>query len=145
MRHTPVRHPPDARLARKRGTPPPCVEGPSEQATDTALDLTLAALADPARRAIIGLLLSGPKRPSEIADALSTTRPAVSRHLRVLREAGLVREELQADDARVRIYELQKEPFAALRTWLEEVESFWTDQLHAFKRYAEDQSRGRRR
>jgi DNA-binding transcriptional ArsR family regulator len=103
----------------------------------TPVDRTLAALADPTRRAVVGMLSKGPRRPSEIAGELSTTRPAMSRHLRVLRKAGIVREELQADDARVRVYELCPEPFVELRAWLEGVETFWADQLDAFKRHAE--------
>ena len=72
------------------------------------------------------------------------TRPAMSRHLRVLRQAGLVREEIQGDDARVRVYRLERAPFLGLRGWLEEVEAFWSDQLEAFKAHAERRARGRR-
>jgi len=101
------------------------------------LDQTFAALADPTRRAVVGLLRQGPHRSSEMATALATSRPAMSRHLRVLRRAGLVEEEGLDDDARVRIYQLCREPFAGLRAWLDEVEGFWADQLRAFKAHAE--------
>jgi DNA-binding transcriptional ArsR family regulator len=111
----------------------------------TAVDNTLAALAEPTRRALVGMLSHGPLRPSEIADALSTTRPAVSRHLRILRKAGLVREEIQADDARNRLYELRREPFEELQGWLDEVAVFWTAQLQAFKRHAEQKGKRPRR
>jgi len=107
------------------------------------LDETLAALADPTRRGVIDLLRKRPLRPSDIADALSMSRPAMSRHLRVLRQAGLVSEEVQADDARVRLCELRREPFLQLQGWLEEVAAFWDDQLQAFKAHAE--RKGRRR
>lgn len=110
-----------------------------------AVDETLAALADPTRRALVGLLSKGPRRPSEIASALRTTRPATSRHLRVLRRAGLVREEIQAEDARTRVYELRRERFAELRQWLEEVEAFWQEQLEAFRAHAERSQPRRRR
>lgn len=108
------------------------------------LDRTLAALADPTRRGVVDLLRRAPRRASEIAEALDMTRPAMSRHLRVLRKAGLVREDAQDDDARVRVYRLEREPFADLRGWLDEVEAFWADQLQAFKAHAERRARGRR-
>jgi len=109
----------------------------------TDLDQTLTAIADPTRRAIIGLLCQQPLRPSEVADALNMSRPAMSRHLRVLRMAGLIEEEMLRDDARSRLLQLRREPFKQLRGWVDEVESFWTDQLHAFKAHAE-RKRGRR-
>ena len=72
-----------------------------------------------------------------MAAALETSRPAMSRHLRVLRHAGLVEEETLVDDARGRMYQLRREPFNGLRDWLDDVEAFWADQLHAFKAHAE--------
>jgi DNA-binding transcriptional ArsR family regulator len=107
------------------------------------LDRTLVALAEPTRREVIDLLRQGPRRASDIADALSMTRPAMSRHLRVLRKAGLVGEEGIEDDARARVYHLERAPFVALRGWLDEVEAFWGDQLQAFKAHAERKHRGR--
>jgi DNA-binding transcriptional ArsR family regulator len=61
----------------------------------------------------------------------------MSRHLRVLRLQGLVEEERVADDARVRVYRLRRERFAELQSWLARVESFWSDQLEAFRVHAE--------
>lgn len=107
------------------------------------LDATLSALADPTRRAVVDLLRKRPRRAGELADALEMTPPAMSRHLRVLRRSGLVEEESQEDDARVRVYRLRPEPFGALRRWVEEVESFWARELDAFKAHAE-RTRGRR-
>lgn len=107
------------------------------------LDRTLLALAEPTRRSVIDLLRERPRRASEIADALDTTRPAMSRHLRVLRKAGLVSEEELPDDARARVYRLERAPFEELRGWVEEVEAFWGEQLSAFKAHAERGSRGR--
>ena len=101
------------------------------------LDQTLAALADPTRRAVVGLLRKRPLCSSDMAEALATSRPAMSRHLRVLRQAGLVEEESPEDDARVRMYQLRPEPFGQLRSWLDEVEAFWGEQLSAFKAHAE--------
>lgn len=65
------------------------------------------------------------------------SRPAMSRHLRVLRDSGLVVEEEIAADARVRMYSLRRKPFHEVRGWLDEVEAFWTDQLDAFKHHVE--------
>lgn len=101
------------------------------------LDATFAALADPTRRGIIELLRREPRKPSELADALGTSRPAMSRHLRVLRRSGLVSEFGLTDDARYRVYQLEPEPFEALKTWVDEIERFWGDQLEAFIAHAE--------
>jgi DNA-binding transcriptional ArsR family regulator len=104
---------------------------------DTQLDRTLAALADPTRRGVVDLLRKGPRRAGELAAALEMTPPAMSRHLRVLRKTGLVEEDEIEQDARVRIYRLRHEPFSGLRRWLDQVESFWGDQLSSFKAHAE--------
>jgi DNA-binding transcriptional ArsR family regulator len=101
------------------------------------LDLTLLALADPARRRAVEMLRKRPRRAGELAEALELTPPAMSRHLRLLRESGLVEEERQGEDQRVRVYRLRKEPFTALSEWLRDVERFWTGQLDAFKEHAE--------
>lgn len=111
---------------------------------ESNVDSTLTALADPTRRGVIDLLRKKPRRASEIADALSMTRPAMSRHLRVLRKARLVSEDGLEDDARARVYRLERGPFAELRSWLDEVEAFWGGQLQAFKAHAERRARKRR-
>jgi DNA-binding transcriptional ArsR family regulator len=111
---------------------------------EAGVDRTLSALADPTRREVVYLLLGQPRRASEIAEALATTRPAMSRHLRVLRRSGLVEEQSLEEDARARLYRLRREPFTELRGWLDEVEGFWNEQLHAFKAHAEAKAgRGR--
>jgi DNA-binding transcriptional ArsR family regulator len=107
------------------------------------LDRTFAALADPTRRGVIALLRKKPRRAGELAESLSMSAPAMSRHLRVLRASGLVEEEHQGDDARVRLYRLRPQPFRGLRRWLDEVELFWAGELGAFKEYAE-RTRGSR-
>jgi DNA-binding transcriptional ArsR family regulator len=109
------------------------------------LDSTLAALADPTRRAVIELLRRKPCRAGDIADALSVSRPAMSRHLRLLRKGGLVTGDDHEHDARVRIYSLQRQPFQQLRGWLDEVESFWSVQLQSFKAQVERTGRKRTR
>jgi len=101
------------------------------------VDRTLAALADPARRRVIDLLRRKPRRAGEIADALDMSRPAISRHLKLLRKTGLVTKAELESDARVRVYALERVPFAELRSWLDEVEAFWGVQLAAFKERAE--------
>ncbi len=104
---------------------------------------TLAALADPTRRGVVELLRKKPRRAGELAEAFSMSPPAMSRHLRVLRTTGLVEEDHQGDDARHRTYRLKREPFDALKRWVEEVETFWAGELDSFKEYAE-KTRGKR-
>lgn len=108
------------------------------------LDRTLAALAEPTRRGVVDLLRKRPHRASDLADALAVTRPAMSRHLRVLRRSGLVRETIREQDARERVYELQQRPFVELQQWLAEVEAFWGEQLEAFRAHVEASPRRRR-
>lgn len=107
------------------------------------LDRTLVALADPTRRGVVELLRKRPRRAGELAVALGTSAPAMSRHLKVLRDGGLVTEAHDGEDARVRMYRLEREPFSDLAKWIEQVEAFWTGQLDAFRRHAE-RTRGRR-
>ena len=108
-----------------------------------AVDQVLSALADPKRRAVVDLLKDGPRRAGELAEALATSPPALSRHLKVLRTRGLVEEERSAADARVRVFRLRREPFDALGGWLAAVEGFWRDQLGAFAAHAERRGAGR--
>ncbi|HEX3430083.1 MAG TPA: metalloregulator ArsR/SmtB family transcription factor [Rhizomicrobium sp.] len=93
----------------------------------TALD----ALADPTRRRILERLKSGPKPVSAIAAGLPVSRPAVSQHLKVLKEAHLVRDE--SDGAR-RIYRIDPKGLGPLRAWLDR---FWDDALESFRAEAE--------
>jgi DNA-binding transcriptional ArsR family regulator len=108
------------------------------------LDRTLVALADPTRRGVVELLRKKPRRAGDLAEAFDLSPPAMSRHLRVLRTTGLVEEDHQGHDARVRVYRLRPEPFSALRRWLDEVETFWTLELDAFKEHAE-RTRGKKK
>jgi DNA-binding transcriptional ArsR family regulator len=104
------------------------------------IDRTLAALADPHRRHVVELLRERPHRAGELAQRTGLAMPAMSRHLRQLRECGLVRNSHPEFDARVRIYALDPEPMAALKRWLEETEALWTAQLGAFKNHVEQMS-----
>jgi len=97
------------------------------------LDRTLAALADPYRRRVIDLLRERPHRAGELAQAMGLSFPAASRHLRTLRRSGLVEEDRDEFDSRVRIYRLRPEAIAALRTWLAETDALWARQLTALK------------
>jgi DNA-binding transcriptional ArsR family regulator len=111
-----------------------------------ALDRTLQALAEPTRRAVVGLLRDGPQRASEIAEALATSRQAMSRHLRVLRQAGVIHAAGAAspdDDARARIYRLEAQPLADLQAWLGDVQAFRGVQMQAFRKQAERVARQR--
>jgi DNA-binding transcriptional ArsR family regulator len=91
----------------------------------------LAALSDPTRRAIFERLSAGPASVGEIAAGLPVSRPAVSQHLKVLKDAALVRD--AADGAR-RIYRIDPAGLAALRQWLDR---HWTVALEAFVAEAE--------
>jgi DNA-binding transcriptional ArsR family regulator len=110
----------------------------------TDLDGTIAALADPTRRGVVDLLRQRPRCAGELAAAFAMSPPAMSRHLRVLRTRGLVEEERDRHDSRLRVYRLRREPFDALQAWLREVEAFWTDQLGSFKAHVERTRKGKR-
>ena len=105
------------------------------------LDRTFAALASATRRGAIERLMSRPYPAGQLARALDVSPPVMSRHLRVLRTAGLVEEDHQGADARVRIYRLRPERFGELRLWLEDVERYWTRELSAFKAHIERKRR----
>lgn len=102
-----------------------------------ALDRTLAALADPHRRRVVDLLRERPRPAGELAQALGVAPPTMSRHLRTLRESGLVEQSHPAFDARVRVYALRPGPMIELLRWLEETERLWSEQLLAFKTHLE--------
>lgn len=93
----------------------------------------LAALADPTRAEIVQMLAARPRSAGEIHDAFPIAAPAVSRHLRVLREAGLVDERRPPNDKRVRIYAFKPEPLEEVATWLAELSRTWQTQLDSFK------------
>ncbi|MCU0731815.1 MAG: metalloregulator ArsR/SmtB family transcription factor [Hyphomonas sp.] len=101
------------------------------------LDATLTALADPDRRRAIELLGTAPRRAGELAEALGLPAPAMSRHLRILKQGGLVEETHPEFDARVRIYTLKEGGMADLKLWLSETETLWAKQLTAFKAHME--------
>jgi DNA-binding transcriptional ArsR family regulator len=107
----------------------------------TALDLTLAALADPVRRRATELLAAAPRRSGELAEQLGVSASVMSKHLRVLRHSGLVSESHPDFDARVRVYALETAAMADLRSWLEIAEKGWAEQLTAFRDHLDRQPR----
>jgi DNA-binding transcriptional ArsR family regulator len=96
---------------------------------------SLAALGDPTRRAIFERVAAGPAAVGELARGLPVSRPAVSQHLRVLKQAGLVRE--TPEGAR-RIYRLDPRGIGAMRAWLD---AHWATALAAFGAFADDLER----
>jgi DNA-binding transcriptional ArsR family regulator len=88
----------------------------------------LEALADPTRRRIVELLGDGERSAGELASHFAVSRPAVSRHLRVLREAGLVK---SRGEAQRRLYSLDPAPLAELDEWLGRYRAFWSQRLDA--------------
>jgi len=106
---------------------------------NSRIDKTFAALADPYRRCAVELLGKRPRRAGELADALGLPAPAMSRHLRQLKQSGLVEETHPEFDARVRIYTLKDGAMAELKRWLAKTEAMWATQLSGFKAHVEKQ------
>ena len=92
-----------------------------------AYGIALSALADPTRRAVFERLRRGPSAVGELADELPVSRPAVSQHLKALKEAGLVAD--RAEGTR-RVYFIDPDGLGELRRWLDQ---FWDEALSAFK------------
>jgi DNA-binding transcriptional ArsR family regulator len=92
------------------------------------MDAVLQALADPSRRVVLGILRDHDATAGELAEALPIARPGVSRHLRVLREAGLVE---VRQDAQRRIYRLRPDALIAIDDWLAEYRDLWVQRLDA--------------
>lgn len=103
-----------------------------------ALDRTLQALADPHRRAALELPGEAPRRAGDLAEALGLPPPAMSRHLRRLKDAGLVEETHPDFDARVRVYALRSGAMDDVRDWLAAMDALWSRQLAAFRAHLED-------
>lgn len=98
---------------------------------------TFSALADSTRRAVLDLLRQGGQPAGRIAARFSVSRPAISRHLRLLRRARLVREHRQG---RHRIYQLNPAPLKAVDEWLGHYRNFWRGQLAGLKAYVESET-----
>lgn len=102
----------------------------------------LVALADPTRRAMVELLAERPRRVGELVAAFPMSQPAVSRHLRVLRQHGLVEERPLDGDRRGRVYRLRAGSLDPLAGWLDEVRGFWAAHLEQFRAYVEAEQAG---
>jgi len=95
---------------------------------------TFSALADPTRRAVLDLLRQGSQPAGRIAQVFPVSRPAISRHLRLLRRAHLIQERREG---RNRIYQLNPEPLKAIDSWLEQYRTFWNANLAGLKAFVE--------
>ena len=99
-------------------------------------EATFQALADPTRRAVLDLLRRGSQPAGQIANAFPVSRPAISKHLRLLRRAHLVREHREG---RNRIYDLNPEPLRAVDSWIEQYRVFWAANLNSLKDFVESE------
>ena len=97
-------------------------------------EATFSALADPTRRAVLDLLRKGRQPAGQIASAFPISRPAISKHLRLLRRAHLVNEHREG---RNRFYQLNPEPLKAVDSWLEQYRRFWSSSLSSLKAFVE--------
>jgi DNA-binding transcriptional ArsR family regulator len=102
------------------------------------VDAAVSAIAEPRRRAILGLIATSELSAGEIAGHFDVTRPAISQHLRVLRTAGLVSDRKAGTR---RLYRARREGLAGLREWLD---SFWRDGLEQLRIEAEREAKGTR-
>jgi DNA-binding transcriptional ArsR family regulator len=96
------------------------------------MELTFAVVAEPNRRAILSLLLSSERAVGDIERELELSQPSVSKHLRVLREAGLVESRIEAQR---RLYRLKLEPLMELDEWLDPFRRFWSKHLDALEQH----------
>ena len=97
-------------------------------------EATFQALADPTRRAVLDLLRRGSQPAGQIASAFPVSRPAISKHLRLLRRAHLVQEHREG---RNRVYQLNPEPLRAVDSWIEQYRQFWSVSLTNLKSFVE--------
>ena len=96
------------------------------------METVFEIIAEPNRRAILGLLIASEQSVGEIERQLRMTQPTVSKHLRVLREAGFVESTV---DAQRRLYRLKPEPFQELNVWLAQFRRFWSAHVDALERH----------
>jgi DNA-binding transcriptional ArsR family regulator len=98
-------------------------------------------LADPTRRRVVELLAQGPRRAGELAAEVGTSPQAMSNHLRVLLDAGVVADERLATDARARLFRLRPQSLTAMQAWLDQLQAEWRVQLTSFKYHVEGKAR----
>lgn len=104
---------------------------------ESMTEATWAALADPHRRAVLDLLRAGERAVGEVVDALRLSQPQASKHLRVLRDAGLVQ---VRKDAQRRVYRLDSRPIAEVDAWLTPYRQRWNERLDRLERHLEEES-----
>jgi DNA-binding transcriptional ArsR family regulator len=97
-------------------------------------DVVFRAIADPTRREILRLLRGGQRTVGQIASNFPTSRPAISKHLRLLRSAGLV---VTRENGTARLCGLNAKPLRAVDDWLRDYDAFWRDSLGSLKRHVE--------
>jgi DNA-binding transcriptional ArsR family regulator len=95
-------------------------------------DVVFEAVSEPTRRAMLDLLAAGERSVNELVDRFDVTQPAISHHLRILREAGLVK---TRKAGRQRLYCLEARPLRRIHDWVAHYERFWTDKLDALGKY----------
>jgi DNA-binding transcriptional ArsR family regulator len=108
----------------------------------TATSDLLALLGDATRRGVVETLARREASAGDLALDLGTTPAALTRHLRLLRNAGVVSVSLDPDDNRRHVYRMQPEPFGELRDWADGIATFWTRPLSAFSDHAAGATRG---
>jgi DNA-binding transcriptional ArsR family regulator len=104
------------------------------QSVTYSSEAAFRALADPTRRAVLDLLRKGSQPAGQIASAFPVSRPAISKHLRLLRRAHLVQERREG---RNRVYQLNPQPLKAVDSWLEQYRVFWQANLSGLKTFVE--------
>jgi len=103
----------------------------------TTTTTTFEVLAEPTRRRILDLLHPGERSVGDLVDRLGLSQPGVSKHLRVLRDAGLV---AVRREAQRRWYRIRPEPLAEIDAWLEPYRRFWSGRLDALERHLDDEA-----
>jgi len=106
------------------------------------VESTFAIIAEPSRRAILSLLAASERSVGDIEDQLNLSQPSVSKHLRVLREAGFVESRV---DAQRRWYRLRPEPLMEIDAWLAQFRRFWSVHIDALERHLDQMDRVPRR
>ncbi|MHB9146573.1 MAG: ArsR/SmtB family transcription factor [Symbiobacteriia bacterium] len=105
--------------------------------TETGYHDVFSAIADPTRRQVLGLLAGGEQSVTALTSHFTVTRPAVSKHLAILRQAGLVTERKVGRERR---YRLRAEPLQEVRDWTSHFERFWSEKLMALQKHLEEES-----
>jgi DNA-binding transcriptional ArsR family regulator len=100
-------------------------------------DDLFTAIADPTRRRLLGLLVQGERSAGDLVAATAMSQPAVSKHLRILREVGFA--QVRVEGSR-RLYSLRPEPLAELDAWLAPFRIFWSRKLDSLERYLDDEA-----